>query len=373
MKEVNDYSRRSFLKRAGMTPAGVVASVGLAGGAAQQAKARWQPDENQLIWGYLVHLGYNMWSDRKVETWGGKKEWGMHKIDQMNSRSYMRCDKQLWDDIIVKAADVGMNMLVIDLAEAVQYKSHPELAVKGSWSHEKIRKELDKMRSLGIEPIPKLNFSTAHDIWLGPYSRCISTPTYYDVCADLIAEVSDLFDKPRFFHLGYEEEKEANQKKYDYAVMRQHGLWWHDLYFLAEQVEKNGGRPWVWSDYCNYEGEDFYEKMPQSILQSTWCYSADFEQFEAGTLNSPKKAKRKKQIQNYLNLDKHGFDQIPTSSNFLVPENTQQTVDFCTKHIDPKRLKGFLQTCWVPTLEYFRDYHMETIQLVGDAIAKHKA
>ena len=62
------------------------------------------------------------------------------------------------------------------------------------------------LRALGIEPLPKLNFSTCHDAWLGPYSRMVSTPAYYDVCRDLIDEVAELFGGPRFFHLGMDEE-----------------------------------------------------------------------------------------------------------------------------------------------------------------------
>ena len=41
-----------------------------------------------------------------------------------------------------------------------------------------MRKELDRMRALGLEPLPKLNFSTCHDAWLKDYHRMISTPQY---------------------------------------------------------------------------------------------------------------------------------------------------------------------------------------------------
>ena len=94
--------------------------------------------------------------------------------------------------------------MLMDLAEQVLYPSHPELAVKGTWSPEKLRKELDRLRGLGLEPIPKLNFSTCHDFWLKDYSRMISTPEYYRVCADVIKDVCEMFDKPRLFHLGWE-------------------------------------------------------------------------------------------------------------------------------------------------------------------------
>ena len=77
---------------------------------------------------------------------------------------------------------------------------------------DRLRKELARLRKLGLEPIPKLNFSTTHDLWLGPYSRQVSATIYYKVCEDLIDEVTGLFDKPRLFHLGYDEETAQQQE-----------------------------------------------------------------------------------------------------------------------------------------------------------------
>ena len=117
-------------------------------------------------------------------------------------------------------------MVIIDLGDAIQYESHPEIAVKGAWTTDKLRTELAKMRKSGIEPIPKLNFATTHDIWMGEYSRMVSTTKYYSVCRDLISEVIDLFDRPRFFQLGMDEETAEHQRRQDYAVIRQNDLWW---------------------------------------------------------------------------------------------------------------------------------------------------
>ena len=78
-------------------------------------------------------------------------------------------------------ARAGMNMLVIDLGDGIRYESHPEIAVQGAWPPARLREELARLRALGLEPIPKLNFSTAHDAWLHDYSRMVSTPAYYKV------------------------------------------------------------------------------------------------------------------------------------------------------------------------------------------------
>jgi hypothetical protein len=148
--------------------------------------------------------------------------------------------------------------------------------VENAWSPDKLRHELQKMRSLGLEPIPKLNFSASHDIWLGEYSRMVSTSIYYKVCSDLIREVCELFDTPRYFHLGMDEETAAHQQNRLYAAIRQYDLWWHDLFFFVNCVEECGTRAWVWADYIWHHEEEFLRQMPRSVLQSNWYYACDF-------------------------------------------------------------------------------------------------
>ncbi len=304
--------------------------------------------QNDFIWAYLLHLGYNMWSDRECPEW---------KFTHVSAKPYLRVDQPVWDEVLDGLQHAGFNMIVIDLGEGLKYQSHPELSVKGSWTPKKLARELDNMRKRGLEPIPKLNFSTAHDAWMGPYERCVSTPTYYRVCKDLIAETIDLFDKPRFFHLGMDEETAQHQRHYAYAVLRQHDLWWHDLHFYCEQTEKGGAQPWVWSDYVWHHPEAFYKHMPKSVLQSNWYYGKSFAKDVTGA-------------QAYRGLESHGYDQIPTGSNWSCPENFQRTVSFCKKHIPAKHLKGFFMTVWRPTLEECRDRHIDAIRLSAKEIAR---
>ena len=140
------------------------------------------------------------------------------------------------------------------------------------------------MRKLGLEPIPKMNFSATHDTWLGTYHRQVSTPAYYKVCEDLVDEVIRLFDKPRFFHLGYDEETAECQQSFAYTVVRQYDLWWHDFEFFVKQVERRGVRPWIWSDYGWKHGDEFLKRMPKSVLQSNWYYGLDFQGADAAVV-----------------------------------------------------------------------------------------
>lgn len=304
--------------------------------------------ENRMIWANLLHLSFNMWEDR-IEP-------GTDYMDVRGYCSHLQFDEKLWDDILDRMAEVGMNMVVIDLGDGVQYRSHPEIAVEDAWTVEKLRRELTKLRDLGLEPIPKLNFATTHDAWLGEYSRCVSTDTYYAVCEDLIAEVIDLFDIPRFFHLGMDEETAGHQRYYEYVVVRQYDLYWRDFHFYCEQVGKAGVRPWIWSDYLWHHPEVFFKEMPKSILQSNWFYGIDFDKDDA-------------KVKAYHDLEEHGYDQIPTGSNHSTPRNFGMTVDYCAQHIHPSRLLGFMQTPWRPTTERFRQCHMEAVEQVGRAKA----
>lgn len=302
------------------------------------------------IWAYLLPLSYNMGNDRPTTE----------RDERTIYTPYLRFDESLWNDMLPKLVDAGVNMLVIDFCDGVKYRSHPEIALPDAWSPEKLRTGLDRIRSVGIEPIPKLNFSATHDVWLGKYSRMLSTAAYYTVVKDLIAEVIDLFDGPRFFHLGMDEETAEHQRHHAYAVMRQQELWWHDFNLMVEAVEKGGSRAWIWSDYIWRHPDEFSENMPKRVLQSNWYYGERFSDFQGS---------EETYVTAYDLLENHGFDQIPTGSNHSNAVNFTRTVAYCAEHIDPSRLLGFFMTVWRPTTEAYRAAHMEAIQLVADVCA----
>ena len=314
------------------------------------------------IWGGLFHMGVNMWSDQPVDSWGPYKGEDLELVCQKN---HLRFDEGVWRHITAHMAEAGMNLVVIDLGEALKYASHPELSVQGSWEIDRFRAELARLRKMGLEPIPKLNFSTAHDAWLQEYGHMVSTPTYYKVCADLVREVVDIFDKPRFFHIGYDEETAGHQRKYAYSIVRQGELWWNDFLFFVKTVEATGSRPWIWSDFYWHHPKDFMARMPKSVLQSNWYYSSEFD-LEA--LKAKGKEKYIPYVKAYEDLDKAGFDQVPTGSNWSYDTNFAGTVKHCRKVCSPERLKGFMMAPWFFTLPGWEKKNLEAIDQVGAVI-----
>ncbi len=303
----------------------------------------------------LLHLGNNMWCDYPSLAMGKTPEEGTTLLENKPDLT-LRCSDKAWREATDRAAEKGVNMIVIDLGEGLFYPSHPELAIEGTWSIEKMRSEIDRLNSLGIEVIPKLNFSTTHNGWMGDYTHMVSSKPYYRMCEEVIADVMEIFGNPRFFHIGCDEERADFQARhgYKYVCTRLDDYWWHDLFHLVNTIEKHGARPWMWSDHLWYH-PDFIDRCPKSVIQQNWFYDSQNGGFDLET-NTTSELIR---LQSYLTLDKAGFDQVPCSTNWVGGQRKTlgigaddvigKFVPFCREHISSEHLMGFMMASWAPT------------------------
>jgi len=78
----------------------------------------------------------------------------------------------------------------------------------------------------------------------------------------------------------------------------------------------------------------------------------------------------KTHVKFYHDLEKFGYDQVPTGSNHYIDENMEATVENCAKFIAPERLYGFMQSPWRPTLPACMQEHKNAIDQLGRAIKK---
>ena len=291
--------------------------------------------KNEKIWGFMFMLSDHMWEDEFSPPRG------FHLPP--NYTHEISVDEEAWDKIIPFLAERGYNLVLVDVGDGIRYESHPEISAPNAWSKDKLREKLRVMRSLGLEPIPKLNFSTAHDTWLKKYRRMISTAPYYTVAADLIREVAEVFDHPRFFHVGFDEEmaEAQDQAGWEVTIVRQGELWWHDLLFLAGECEKHGARAWIWSDYMIRHEETFLAKMPKSIVQSNYYYHP--------FVNVPPSDWRHKWIKAYRTLEEQGFDQIVVPSTWDSNHCSLSTCGFCREHLTSDHFLGIMSASWEAT------------------------
>ena len=339
-------TRRNFLKMS--------AAVGVASALPRAFAAK--PDEMRAV---LLHLGHNMWCD-----WFPKEQ--MARMRELYPKwrteltpvpdDELRTVDALWRETTDHAAKRGLNAVVIDIGEGVVFPSHPEIAIRGSWSPDKLKDELERLRKLGLEPIPKLNFSTRHNGWMGEYRRMVSSTPYYRFCEDVIGDVAEIFGTPRYFHVGCDEEGPgmAYSPRCLYASLRKGELWWHDFLHVVRTSEKCGMRPWAWNDYGWDHPEEYLKRCPKSVLQCSWYYDEE----NAGFDPAANKTSDRKRLQAFWDLEKAGFDQTPCGTNWAAPKRAEagvgaddvmgKLVRLGRKVIAPERLKGFVMASWKP-------------------------
>ena len=232
---------------------------------------------------------------------------------------------------VVRQIPEGANMVVLYLDNHILWNCHPEVSSESALSPESLRSMLKALRDKGIEPIPAVNFSAAHDMWMGKYSRMLSSGPYYRFCKDIIAESIDMFDRPRFIHFGMQEEGWEKQQCRDRIVYRQDMLWWSDLYLYISEAMSRCVRPWVWADTMWKDPDKFLTMMPKNVIQSNWSRTGSFSDASDAS------------VQAFAVLDSEGFDQVPA----IVPESTGNpfhgcTVDYCCSKFRGEHLLGFI-------------------------------
>ena len=303
-------------------------------------------------WVYLAHLGYNMWGDPVVYP-----DTGVHgiirSIKETMASPTLLFEYDAWIKITDKLKNAGADTILLDIGEGMKYESHPELAVEGSWAKEKLADELDRLRSMGFEVLPKLNFSACHDMWLGEWARMLSTKGYYQTVNDVVDEVAEVFGGPKLFHIGMDEETAEHQRGLTYCVVRQGEQWWYDFGVICKAVERKGCRPWIWSDYVWDHQDEFFANMPLEVVQSNWYYGMDF----IGD-NS--------RCRFYDKFAQIGYDQIPTGSNWSHHDNLTKTAEY-VKKLPQDHMLGIMQTPWFPSTEFRMQSHEDAIKALAEA------
>ena len=321
-----------------------------------------------------IRLGNDMWCDWPSKAMGDNIEEAIKLLPQKKYPSLkLYTVDSLWRKVTDHAAECGINMLVVDLGEGLEYPSHPELATEGTWSVEKMRAEIKRLNALGIEVIPKLNFSTTHNGWMKDYRHMVSSEPYYKMCSEVIADVVDIFGHPRFFHIGCDEENIGHQSQFSYQVMRIGESWWADFLWTIAQVESHGARAWVWSDY-GWSHPEYFTRCPKSVIQQNWYYDECHAGFDPETNNT----RDHERLIEYWTLEEAGFDQVPCGTNWVGHVRRQEKVDAddvigklvktCRGVISKEHLYGFMMAPWSPCTIEGTDFQLRGIDLFKEAL-----
>lgn len=315
---------------------------------------------------FMLYLGENQWEDSPIRP---NARGGIYK-------PVLHTEKKAWREITEKAVEYGFNTVFIPTVDGLKYKSHPEIAVEGAWEVEELKEELKRLREIGLTPIPELNFSTAHDIWLGEYSRMVSTPLYYRVVRDLIHELIDIFDKPEFFMMDHDEENHLNQKRMDFVCYRQFDLYWHDTLFIHDCIREKGVRPWMYCDAFVHHPEEFAKYVQKDVMVSPWYYlnfyadaslplpqpNTDADHYNEFMLGK---------IASFTNLPALGYDILPVCSNCFDSYNIHHTIRHITEKVPKDKLRGIGIAPWVPTYDSHKYTFFDSFEQARDAIDRY--
>lgn len=289
---------------------------------------------NEQMWGYLIHLGSNMWAKK-----GEVRPYYVEPIRRYHET--MLTEKEIWKKVTEFLPGCGFNALLIDIGEGIKLESYPQLAIPGSWEKQEIKEELIRLRELGLTPIPKLNFSTGHNAWMQEFSYMVGSESYYRMCEEVVMELIELFDTPEFFHLGLDEELPITQLYFPVMTIRNPQKQLEDANRLFKLCLKKGVRPWMWTDPRAIESfggeESFRTHIPKEVLVSNWFYGYLY------------RSKPVADAELYTKLGEWGYEQIPTCSTVTYNVNPQQTLKYCKENVISSSIKGYLTAPWEMT------------------------
>jgi hypothetical protein len=207
------------------------------------------------IRGYLLHLTHYdpVWYSRKSRE--------------------KPIDLNLALEIIDTIAEMGFNLLIVDCADALQYKSHPELIRRYSISMASLRRLVMRAQVNDIEVVPKLNFSQTqyykHNFWFRPYNKLFDTDKYWNIAFELFDELIQTCRPERFFHIGMDEDHDRTTSQYIKAILR-----------LRAGLRKRRLRTIIWNDSPHRGFAKVHARksivaekaIPKDIVQIIWDY-----------------------------------------------------------------------------------------------------
>lgn len=205
-----------------------------------------------MIRGYLMHLTHydSVWIKRK----------------HLEQRFDLKLALSLVDDM----AQAGLNTLILDVEDAVIYRTHPELQRAYTAPMEDYRRIVAEARARGLTVIPKLNFAKGvdmHNAWMSPYNEMPDTNRrYFEHALQLVDELVDGLDL-RHFHIGMDED--CRSTALYLAVIRK----------LHRALARRRLRTVMWADIGhswtpirNAKTRAVLPDLPRDIVMMPWTY-----------------------------------------------------------------------------------------------------
>jgi hypothetical protein len=207
-------------------------------------------------------------------------------------------------DLIDTIADAGFNMLVLQPGATMKFEKHPELARPGVLARRQMQRIVRHARDRSLEVVPVLQCMSHGSEILHAYPQYQSAGSdeiyaprqrgLFRLMFDLLDEMIEVFEGPRWLHIGHDEILNHYNRRYRTRVLRGDGAKQY-----AESVQRLHGHlakysigtmmwadglldPAQFQDVCFYQTgtyggpPDHFEKamdlLPRDIVMCDWHY-----------------------------------------------------------------------------------------------------
>lgn len=254
-------------------------------------------------------------------------------------------DAQLAMAVIDEMAVHAMNTLVVDVADAVRYESHPELARPYTVPMQQLRDLADAARQREMDVVPKLNFSQTHwhghNDWFRPHHHLFDNEEYWRRAFQIMHELIEATRPSRFFHIGMDEDHDRSYTQYVEAIKT-----------LRDGLAQRDLRAVMWNDsscmapqsHIHVEKALFAEeRIPKDVVQLVW----DYRRVEPDILRRVKG---------------RGFEL------WGAPGSSEQNVKAFRDALLQIGGTGLIITTWTATRPRNRDRLLEAVRTAGDVL-----
>jgi hypothetical protein len=264
-------------------------------------------------------------------------------------------DLNVGTDMVKALGKAGFNMLIIDLADGVEYRSLPELKRHYSVPWSVVEQLIASAREAGLEVVPKLNFSKGpeprydHNYWFRPYDELPDNDAYWAKAFQLIDEVIGEVKPKRYFFIGMDEDFLRTPAQYVAAVTALH-----------DGLTKRRLRAVMWNDTAHVSAGSFgcVEKTlaaedvaPGDIVHVLWDY----------TPLDPQAAGRVKDMRS------KGLEV------WIAPGRSPDDVEQWKQLALQTDCSGMVMTAWSPVTERGRQRFLSAIEEVGPIYSRAEA
>ncbi len=187
------------------------------------------------------------------------------KLKHLEKRFSLPLALSLVDEI----ARAGLNTVIIDVEDAVLYKSHPELRRAYSAPMSDYRRLVTHALKKGLTVVPKLNFAKGtdvHNAWMSPYDEFPDTPAYFDRAMMLVDELIKGLDIGAI-HIGMDEDDRGNRE------------FLHTIKELHRRLAERKLRTIMWADVGHMWAPVRHAKfkavlpsIPRDVVMIPWNY-----------------------------------------------------------------------------------------------------